>query len=912
MKTIIYTLICITFLSVDHLFAQCDNNVSTNPNNPTNDALPDDSVSTIPYTMDERFLNGLDWWSPSSYNLTNMEFNPGQPYGSMSNIQTINQQQYYTYLKHNPLSPMSAEQMNPENGWELLLVNLGRYPDNTTVHGKEGFNVVPYLVFYHRYTGVVRVFVRYGNNTFPNDAINGVKINLYYNTDGAPNNLSGIFRLGDGLDRTLDQTTKVSRISAVAPPNGQANFWLSADFQTAYDPCVCHYPTDIKLDFEYFSTTSLKLYGRGISTEEELIGSNGNILNNDFLGGVDFSSQMNAENGFVIYKNMIRLVDDYYDRLQVFDSTLTAVGEHNDKVERNLAIIKVAKIALTLGTSALTGTTELISLITLLPNINSWDSIGQKTFWKELDKVLFEGLDLLIKDNLSEKSIPQAPTTPTASFSEMYFEGLLENRLSINGPQFHTPGSFQNESDTVFDATNSVYSYPVYNNPLGVFALLEKPKIDFSQRLSMPNGCQNTLITMGEITHVKQSFSHLETYQFKLKEPLKYTINPALKVLDYSIDGSVVIEFETIQGDPIIDPSQYVSSSFINSSSPDSPGVNRNGDFKVISTPIPIHAMLDHASQFSTHHERTVNYVLPQSELQKIDELCNVNIGSINHNDYTRAKIKKSYLKLSIDITYDELKSNSEPHTYNYNFTYDININDGNQFFYSGTPLYPNLSSSNSSINLGNFDYDLTLNGANFNGQNINGCVLENNTYLCKAENNIELQGTFTVDAGYEVIVQAANEINVLPESVIPPEMTLQIGPFHDLSNPMPPVDAAYVQNFCQDENEYKARAGMIAHTDTDSIPSGEEREEDHFAFNVFPNPTGGRTTVSITLNEAAVGELFVTDVNGRRLGSAFINRRLSEGKTEHQLPTESLASGIYLVHLVINGERHVKRLVKK
>lgn len=218
MKKIIYTIILLFAVSVDYSFSQCDNNVSTNPNNPSNSSLPDDSTSSIPYTMDNRFLNGLDWWSPSSYTLTDMEFNPGQPYGTMTNIQTINQQQYYTYLKHNPLDSMSADQMNPENGWELLLVNLGRYPDNVTAHGEEEFNVVPYLVFYHRYTGVIRVFVRYGNNTFPPLAINGVKINLYYNTDGNQNNLSGLFRLGDGLDRTLDQTTTVSRLSAIAPP----------------------------------------------------------------------------------------------------------------------------------------------------------------------------------------------------------------------------------------------------------------------------------------------------------------------------------------------------------------------------------------------------------------------------------------------------------------------------------------------------------------------------------------------------------------------------------------------------------------------------------------------------------------------------------------------------------------------
>jgi len=910
MKRIIFTITLLTFLSVNDSIAQCDNNVSTNPTNPTNNALPDDPASSSPYTMDNRFLNGLDWWSPSSYNLTNMEFNPGQPYGSMANIQTINQQQYYTYLKHNPLNNVSADQMNPENGWELLLVNLGRYPDDVTTHNNGELNVVPYLLFYHRYTGVIRVFVRYGNNTFPNDAINGVKINLYYNTDGAPNNLSGLFRLGDGLDRTLDQTTKVSRLSAVAPPNGQSNFWLSADFQTAYDPCVCHYPTDIKLDFEYFSTTSLKLYGRGISTEEELIGTNGNIINNDFLGGVDFSSQMNAENGFVIYKNMIRLIEDYSERLQDYNTSLIEIGQHNEEVERNLAIINVAKIVLTSGITAATGTSELTSLITLFPNINAWNDLGHKTFWKELDKVLFQELDLLVKENFSEKSTPQAPTTPTASFSEMYFEGELLNILPINGPQFHTPGSFKNENNTVFNGTNSVYSYPVYNNPLGVFALLEKPKIEVSNTLNLPESCSNTIVTINGLAQVTQTFEHSYFYQFKLKDELSYTFNPSLDISDYSIEGSVVLEFETLDGNELVDESEYITGSLINGYSPNIPGSDNDRIFKVISTPIPIDGLLGFASEFRSEHSRRKYYSMSQTDLHQLETLCTDNINEINHNDYTRPRLINAYLKLSINVDYNDQKDNGDPHLYNYNYTYQIDVDDISQVEYSTIPIVDNLSSS--SINLSNYEYNLELNGVDFNGQNISGCTLDNYLYLCKAENNVQLQGVFNVDPGYEVIIQAANEITEMPETEIPSEMILQIASFHELSNPMPPVDETYVSNFCNDNNAYKARVSNFPIADNDSVEIIEEHINDNFAFTIFPNPTGGSATAVITLNEVAKGELFITDMNGKKLGVVLENQLLRDGENNYSLPTENLASGIYLVHLFVDGEHHVKRLVKQ
>ncbi|WP_165779311.1 T9SS type A sorting domain-containing protein [Brumimicrobium salinarum] len=69
---------------------------------------------------------------------------------------------------------------------------------------------------------------------------------------------------------------------------------------------------------------------------------------------------------------------------------------------------------------------------------------------------------------------------------------------------------------------------------------------------------------------------------------------------------------------------------------------------------------------------------------------------------------------------------------------------------------------------------------------------------------------------------------------------------------------------------------------------------------------------VNISLNEEVNGQLYITDMNGRVLKTAFDNQILRAGDSRHQLATESLSKGIYLVHLIVGGERHVKRLVKQ
>lgn len=238
-KNIFKILFCI--LIVFRGYSQCNGNMSTDPYNAQNNELPDinQQISNPlpPYVIDERYLNGFNWWLPNEYDLEpNMEFNPGQPYQFMSNIQHPSQQPYYNYLKKH----LGYEELNIQNGWELLLVNIGRFPDNESVLGEQSLRAIPYIVLYNRYRGIVRVFVQYGRNEAPPNAVDGVKINLRYDDSpqGTTSNLSGLLRLGSGVDKTLDQPTETQYLTTIVPTNGQYNFWMSGDFQIAYDPLI--------------------------------------------------------------------------------------------------------------------------------------------------------------------------------------------------------------------------------------------------------------------------------------------------------------------------------------------------------------------------------------------------------------------------------------------------------------------------------------------------------------------------------------------------------------------------------------------------------------------------------------------------------------------------------------------------
>lgn len=184
MKKII--IILIGFVNLNHINAQeCVNEVSTDPENEPSqahlEALPQNN--NLP---DERFLNGWNWIYDTQDNyrifLNNMGQSDGSYYGStMMHFNHSSSSGYYEYLNYE-----YQEVILPENGWELIANNRGWYPDDESEflmdHGLGEWTTtsdqrsIPYLIFYNKYTGVARIFARYGNNQSPGNSINASEI----------------------------------------------------------------------------------------------------------------------------------------------------------------------------------------------------------------------------------------------------------------------------------------------------------------------------------------------------------------------------------------------------------------------------------------------------------------------------------------------------------------------------------------------------------------------------------------------------------------------------------------------------------------------------------------------------------------------------------------------------------------
>ncbi len=926
----------------------CILNSSTHPNASPTSA----QIQSLPLnggSPDLRFVNEWAWWMeplnpnwPNFVSLNNMQLSPSEPYGNfMEPINSIGYSGHYNYLSAN-----YQEVMHPDGGWELLTFNRGWYADNSSLVNwslNPSLQSVPYLLFYNKYKGVARVFFRYGNNTAPPLSVNFASIELYFDNS---NFVSGNLRLGNGLDRTLDQETIVKSQLARVPSPGAAELWFSTDFQLAYDPCVCSHESDLRLRFTFFTQSTLQIFGTAVTTTDDLTSES--FMNDpnyihDFMSSADYSAANpdGQRKGSIIYKNMLALLDDYEKRLKTYKKKLDAVNQYNAEIEEKEAIIKIAQAALSLGVTGVTGIPEYSSLLSLIPEVKAmadsptFGKETQKAFWKALDKTLLTGFELLVKEDLKKKTAPEKPQQPSVSFTEMYFTGTVTSGNFVQGYPMSTPGSKNSNQIDI----NQPTTYPLYDEALGVFALLERPKVYVSSATSEIQSWGYLQVgPTPELTIQDYYKSWTDYHQFKIKDNLKYYLNPALNIESYDIEAAfeivssinLAIGYDPFRFSAFIDPNNTVnftsSQISLESYSPLQTfyhGYNGGQNYccgsvvpsdictcsQLAVVPTNIESFIS-TSQFvplNAFNNFYGSLAVKNQYFERQYEYLPLSIPTEGYKLFN-----KVFLKLRVNVTFPGVNSEGDPNEFTYLFTYEVLPED---ITYQTTDLYPNLPGSEADFT--QYPENLLFNGTVFNGAPVEGCELNGNEYFCKAWNDIQISGNINIVNNYNVIFEAGNEVAVLPTAIIPPSATLRLNSPFDFSNSMPQVSPAYVSSFCNGANaQYQAntlRADILAYYD--SLALEEENVtfvENSFDASIFPNPTNGETQASITLTESAVTSIKVIDMSGKIVAEPLKDEVIQKGKTEFNLMTTQLTPGIYFINITVNGERRVLRLIKQ
>lgn len=961
-------------------YAQCDHNVNTDHQNPTNSALPGGPDAG-------KYLNGFNWFPVTpgglydDYETVDISFG-GVTYTEMNNIM-LNALPAYDYITQGPL-PLT------QNGWELLLVNLGKYPDDITpITAGNHLYAMPYIVLYNRYSGTVRVFLNFGIDHTVGQGADAMEVSLLFHT---PSDVNGLMRLYQGYDQALDQETDVTLMKSIckAPAFGQQ--WASTDFQVAYDPCVCYHPSQLRIDLRQLVSSSLTLHSRSIILEDEPLLNNAQLNPLDFLNGFDYTGNT-ASGGILIYKTMEKMIDDYLKKYEEYNKGLVAVNRHNKHVKENLAVLKMAKsviglilhppigfipdnpipaeMAAELANQELLGLTEqeIIEAYEGMegPDVNWFKVVkdlqagivkatasGQKIIDNEklfgyVKKIFGEKGELFISNNFVAKDLPKAPPVPKASFMETHYEGQITQSLDIGGTNFYTPGTYGSPG-TGSPTITSVYTYPVYNDALGIFALLESPKIELSKVVAdhftkdMYTEFEPTPGTVQPYYGKYESWSN--NYQLQLKEDLKYKFNDVVDIANYNIQAAFSINAKRkFLGGSVSNISNGINSktglsllnAFVDPNyTTNLSSTNLNPDIydplASVSQPYPQQAHYENVfhAQGDLFIAIGINSV-SNPDLKASTPFLDVNafkqhvaglsvknesfrIRSNAFNFYTPASSAYDYeleieLKLIVDVEFQtqgvDINGNSILNKLTQVLTYKIRPED---ITWLTADIFPGLEGSVADIT--QYEENLDFENQVFDGSPVEGCELAGNHYTCQAWNDVTIQGVLNTAPGYSVDIFAGHEIYEFPESEISPEIVRAIVPLLDFSDPMPEADQSFVASFCNSlgTNSYQANrpappkfiTGNTSETEQNTINNAP------FDFTLHPNPSNAQTRLVLQNHDPRNTHVSVTDLTGKAVSVQLVK----VSQNSYGFDVSGLEKGIYFVTVNSNFQQKTKQLI--
>lgn len=537
----------------------CVKQISTTPLAPYNPDYNDGYIEHV-------FLNEFSWYDHDQFNfLYPYPLEDMTQYGNTQAMLNIFNPNILNYPQLN--NGVGIEQFDyyPEDGWELISINLGYYPDGTTLaeHNaleESAFQDIPYIIFYNKQRSILRIFANTTtglNTSFNPDA---VRVTLRFAED---DKRSGLLRTGAKYDKALDKTTDVSKLVTLSKTPGQSNHWFMAQFALGYDPCTCFFQSDLRVTFQFFDESSIGMNSNGVSTTMNLsdILSGNYDVDGDFLANVNYTDG-HASSGTIIYNTLEQMYQNYIDRLEYVKAQNELIAEQNEKINDALTIIKLAKGALVNPIANWISDPDIVFVLVKLGLFTHKSGTDQGYSVKpNYDKIeskakeyLGQGFDWLT--NSTKKGIQQpltAPPMPTGTVWQASFDGQITNYSPEIGPVLFNPGSYplastnaildEEDEEQMADLALTAHTYPYYNEVLGLFALVETPKFlahysnSFTETkdIEICSNVEHTGMMTGEydiIKYVHHEVHKDQKFQLQLNSPLKFVMNPAAGI-DY-------------------------------------------------------------------------------------------------------------------------------------------------------------------------------------------------------------------------------------------------------------------------------------------------------------------------------------------------------------------------------------------
>ncbi len=914
--------------------------ISTNPANPINpemDLLFSNKINPWLNSFNIGLNNGASF-SPIPLNKNAVWNIPGWSPTQTQDYQMVNPFSFnmpgeYSYLQQ-PTNPIGMRDFNWQDGWELLWMNTGYYPNQSTTNHNGNINIYdvnriypyvsnpahsryPYIILYNKYRGTMRMF---GKVLEDQGSFQNVQLVLKFPSPPpgvTQTQATGIFRHLNGFDLPLDKPTEITNYSAANKNDNNSTIWTSSDVQLGYDPCICNHKSELEMRFVTFDTWDVNLYGHSIGTVLPLQDANGNPIYGDFLSQSAVNENAlssNAPSGSLIYKNLNSMIENYRVQLDYYNTRTKDLNTLDNTLKRELlGIVKTIGIDGMANFIAPTGALKdfiFKNAIQLNPNTKLPKDASEAEDWaKAINNaakgVLGSGFDLLSAQFLGSLTPPVRPNMPTATFEEMRIAGTLTKKSDFYVTKFSSQGV---QPPSIGDLT--AHNYPAYNETPGIFALLRTPTVEmyFNQNPTRSN--RNTYTdSYGGLNSAYWEETQQTSAFLKIKNPLQFKLNRALDIDDSKtrIRVSFELEYETNMNQ---NPANFVTkyeTSF-----------NLEGNF--------------HINNISPNSNSIGERVSILSEWYDIKDESNILFGYKSTNLFRYAATKPYNGVFDATIGAPEpnilisMVQNLFTLTPNLNYTLkkvrmkilsDVYFNrigvDGKQINTTQAFTY-NLFDVDKSINLILINYNVNsllkhnsgtlLLGTTVFGPNSNNItkVVGNNIYV--VADKIVIKGDISVQNGYSLYLQAFGDISNENSSNIFKNVTqelIEIG-HNDIYGQSQSLEltSEQVAAFCNDQtNGYKANFSFSKTSSSNPEQELLTTKEPTFNINLYPNPSTDFTQLYYSLEKNSTVTISVFDLSGNQIINVIDNKAQEVGEHIEYINTQSLSAGIYFIRLI-------------
>jgi hypothetical protein len=753
------------------------------------------------------------------------------------------------------------QDMKPEDGWELLHVQLGYKTLNdgsngTTPESPKVKN--PMLVMYNKYTSIMRVLAAVGDSP----DYTGARLLLMFHKKSEIYHSTLDFGLSEfkALD-DFQATDKNPQMVALSPFSNNSPEWFYADFVMQYDPCTCDKLSGLMLKVELISKSNITMTGTTTGTLTNIENNDQGGINDDNVEGGGASFSFSWDKASKVGQNALKIFNDIGKFKDAQFNVLTKYKQQTDYI-----------LAATAGGAVFDMWKEKFDA----SQANSLQKLDvvQKALSKS--KLLRNGLkaapyiaaaftlvDMFIGGGKKPAEPQEVKIMPMAINTTTKYTGEIEASYQYQSGTFWTPGSYHLNNPAIVPPLDTV-QYPIYNKTMGVFNLLRSPSINYIH---------------GSRDLIEYPATHLNCFQ--LLKDVEYVVNP---------EAGFKI--------PPLFPAPDIMGQFV---------IELEQPTAIYAVPAEMGDLLMVASPYLLQTRE-----LPLSRLKDLPFMFSY-VGNF-----------KVYLKLTINLERIDADENTQNTLYVLKYPIKFNPMTPPDTYGVGFFIWALNQTNTPFSTLKSIPIDRIINNNDvvfpptFPSANT---ITKDKLAWRKIDviSGVENITIKSADANTQVSLMAGESISIktkdysiggsLPYTIksvqILPNTVLEIGDVTNTTTLVNPMPYDSIRIFCN-STKYLEKRAVPRHSEE---VSAKTKPAKNVLLN-YPNPTSALTTIAYSLAESSDVELYVSNVLGERVAVLVQRARTEAGQYEIVFDTSTLPAGVYFYTLQTATSRETKRLV--